>query len=67
MSALIMQHCERFYTVKEVAKILQLHEKTVYEMIGAGMIKAVRTGVTGRGIRVPESAINDYKQEQWSA
>jgi excisionase family DNA binding protein len=48
---------ERFYTVKEVAKILNISPYTVYFLVKIGDLKGIRIGWV---IRVPESALKRY-------
>ncbi len=45
---------EQALTVKEAAKILNVHQMTVYRLISAGQLKAFRTGVQnhGGGLRI---------------
>ena len=47
----------RFLTVAEVAAIMQVSKMTVYRLVHAGDIPAVRVG---RSYRVPEQAVDDY-------
>ena len=46
-----------FLTVAEVATIMRVSKMTVYRMVHAGELPAVRVG---RSFRVPESAVTDY-------
>jgi len=46
----------KFYTVREVAKILRFSPSTVYKFIKNGKIKAMRFG-TGR-FRIPKKELN---------
>ena len=48
---------ETFLTTEEVLEYLQVNLRTVYRLIKAGKIPAVRVG---RSFRVPEQAVNDY-------
>lgn len=43
-----------FYTVAEVANLMRVSKMTVYRMVNAGDLPAVRFG---RSYRVPESAV----------
>lgn len=45
----------RFLTVSEVAELMRVSRMTVYRMIHAGELPAVRFG---RSFRVPESAVS---------
>jgi len=47
----------RFLTVAEVAAIMRVSKMTVYRLVHAGDIPAVRVG---RSYRVPEQAVDDY-------
>lgn len=46
----------RFLTVAEVAELMRVSKMTVYRMVHAGELPAVKFG---RSYRVPESAVND--------
>ena len=50
-------HEVRFLTVAEVAALMRVSKMTVYRMVHAGELPAVRVG---RSFRVPEKAIQDY-------
>jgi excisionase family DNA binding protein len=47
----------RFLTVAEVATVMRVSKMTVYRMVHAGDLPAVRVG---RSFRVPEKAVHDY-------
>jgi excisionase family DNA binding protein len=49
----------RFMTVTEVAEMMRVSRMTVYRMIHAGELPAVRFG---RSYRVPESAVEEILQ-----
>jgi excisionase family DNA binding protein len=49
----------RFLTVAEVATVMRVSKMTVYRIVHAGEIQAVRVG---RSFRVPEKAVHDYLQ-----
>lgn len=49
----------RFLTVAEVADIMRVSKMTVYRLVHAGELPAVRFG---RSYRVPESAVTQYVQ-----
>jgi excisionase family DNA binding protein len=49
----------RFLTVAEVAEIMRVSKMTVYRLVHAGDLPAVRVG---RSFRVPEQAVHDYLQ-----
>ncbi|UQX88862.1 helix-turn-helix domain-containing protein [Jatrophihabitans telluris] len=50
-------HEVRFLTVAEVAAVMRVSKMTVYRMVHAGELPAVRVG---RSFRVPEKAVQDY-------
>jgi excisionase family DNA binding protein len=47
----------RFLTVAEVAAVMRVSKMTVYRIVHAGELPAVRVG---RSFRVPEKAVHDY-------
>ncbi|MFZ1374437.1 MAG: helix-turn-helix domain-containing protein, partial [Nostocoides sp.] len=47
----------RFLTVAEVASIMRVSKMTVYRMVHAGDLPAIRVG---RSFRVPEDAVDTY-------
>jgi excisionase family DNA binding protein len=47
----------RFLTVAEVAAVIRVSKMTVYRLVHAGTLPAVRVG---RSFRVPEQAVDDY-------
>ncbi len=49
----------RFLTVAEVAAAMRVSKMTVYRLVHAGELPAVRVG---RSFRVPEQAVHDYLQ-----
>lgn len=50
----------RFLTVAEVARLMRVSKMTVYRLVHAGELTAVRVG---RSFRVPESAVHAYLSE----
>ena len=50
-----MKLTKGLYTVKEVSKILGVHEQTLYDWIEAGKVKAIRLG---RLIRIRREELN---------
>ena len=46
-----------FLTVAEVAALMRVSKMTVYRLVHAGQMPAVRVG---RSFRVAEQAVNDY-------
>ncbi|MET1088932.1 MAG: helix-turn-helix domain-containing protein [Arthrobacter sp.] len=51
------QQSTRFLTVAEVAQLTRLSKATVYRLVRAGRIPAVRFG---RSYRVTEAAVHEY-------
>ena len=49
----------RFLTVAEVAELMRVSKMTVYRLVHAGELPAVRFG---RSYRVPETAVTDALQ-----
>lgn len=49
----------RFLTVAEVAALMRVSKMTVYRLVHAGELTAVRVG---RSFRVPERAVHAYLQ-----
>ena len=47
----------QFLTVAEVAAMMRVSKMTVYRLVHAGDLPAVRVG---RSFRVPEQAVHDY-------
>ncbi|MBN9619437.1 MAG: helix-turn-helix domain-containing protein [Actinobacteria bacterium] len=47
----------KFLTVAELATVMRVSKMTVYRMVHAGELPAVRVG---RSFRVPEKAVHDY-------
>jgi excisionase family DNA binding protein len=47
----------RFLTVAEVANVMRVSKMTVYRLVHAGELPAVRVG---RSFRVPEQAVDAY-------
>ena len=52
----------RFLTVAEVATIMRVSKMTVYRLVHAGTLPAVRVG---RSFRVPEQAVHDYLDQAY--
>jgi excisionase family DNA binding protein len=52
----------RFLTVAEVAGIMRVSKMTVYRLVQAGSLPAVRVG---RSYRVPEQAVQDYLRDAY--
>lgn len=47
----------RYYSVKEVADILDTSERSVYRHVGEGRIKAVQSPYNRRGLKIPRSEV----------
>ncbi len=52
----------RFLTVAEVAQLMRVSKMTVYRLVHAGDLNAVRVG---RSFRVPEQAVHDYLRDAY--
>jgi excisionase family DNA binding protein len=52
----------RFLTVAEVAAVMRVSKMTVYRLVHAGELPAVRVG---RSFRVPEQAVYDYLNDAY--
>jgi excisionase family DNA binding protein len=52
---------EKYYTKKEVAKILRVHHMTIYREIQRGKIEAIRAG---NDYRISERAFLEYVKRQ---
>ncbi|HET9655581.1 MAG TPA: helix-turn-helix domain-containing protein [Kineosporiaceae bacterium] len=52
----------RFLMVAEVATIMRVSKMTVYRLVHAGDLPAVRVG---RSFRVPEEAVHDYLRQSY--
>jgi excisionase family DNA binding protein len=51
-----------FLTVAEVAAVMRVSKMTVYRLVHAGTLPAVRVG---RSFRVPEKAVHDYLDQSY--
>lgn len=51
-----------FLTVAEVAAVMRVSKMTVYRLVHAGALPAVRVG---RSFRVPEQAVHDYLEQSF--
>jgi excisionase family DNA binding protein len=54
----------RFLTVAEVAGIMRVSKMTVYRLVHAGELAAMRVG---RSYRVPERAVQEYLRHSYMA
>ena len=52
----------RFLTVAEVAAVMRVSKMTVYRLVHAGTLPALRLG---RSFRVPEQAVHDYLRQSY--
>jgi excisionase family DNA binding protein len=52
----------RFLTVAEVAAAMRVSKMTVYRLVHAGDMPAIRVG---RSFRVPEQAVSDYLRDSF--
>lgn len=52
----------KFLTVAEVASTMRVSKMTVYRLVHAGDLPAVRVG---RSFRVPETAVDDYLRKSY--
>ncbi len=52
----------RYYTVAEVAETMRLSKMTVYRLVHAGELPAVRVG---RSFRVVEEDVNEYLRKSF--
>jgi excisionase family DNA binding protein len=52
----------RFLTVAEVANMMRVSKMTVYRLVHAGDLPAVRVG---RSFRVPEDAVDEYLRKSF--
>lgn len=52
----------KFLTVAEVATTMRVSKMTVYRLVHAGDLPAVRVG---RSFRVPEDAVTDYLRKSY--
>lgn len=52
----------QFLTVAEVATLMRVSKMTVYRLVNAATLPAVRVG---RSVRVPEQAVHEYLQHSF--
>lgn len=57
------QPAPRFMTVSEVAGLMRVSKMTVYRLIHAGELPAIRVG---RSFRVPYGAVEELLGDAWS-
>ena len=53
-----------FFTVAEVAALMRVSKMTVYRLVHAGTLPAIRVG---RSFRVPAEAVHDYLRDSYIA
>lgn len=54
----------QFLTVTEVAEVMRVSKMTVYRLIHAGELPAIRVG---KSFRVPNAAVQQFLAVNWSA
>ena len=62
MDNITMSNTPTLLTVREVAELLRVHQRTAYRLITGGSIKAIKIGSQWR---VPESALMDFINHGW--
>ena len=58
------QPSPRFMTVSEVADVMRVSQMTVYRLIHAGELPAIRVG---KSFRVPQGAVDHLLDASWTA
>lgn len=58
------QPSPRFMTVNEVAEVMRVSKMTVYRLIHAGELPAIRVG---RSFRVPQGAVDHLLDSSWES
>ena len=58
------QPSPRFMTVSEVADVMRVSKMTVYRLIHAGELPAIRVG---KSFRVPQGAVDHLLDASWPA
>lgn len=56
------QPSPRFMTVNEVADVMRVSKMTVYRLIHAGELPAIRVG---KSFRVPQGAVDQLLESSW--
>ena len=59
----VQRQAVTFLTVAEVASMMRVSKMTVYRLVHAGELSAVRVG---RSFRVPERAVQDYLRDAYT-
>lgn len=47
-------------TVDELARELRVARHTAYGLVASGQIRSIRIGKTGKGIRIPRAALDEF-------
>jgi excisionase family DNA binding protein len=55
---------ETLYDVKAAAPLLALSESSIYSLCARRLIRHVRVGAGGGGIRIPASAVVEYLDQR---
>ena len=55
-----MTEARPFLTADQVAELLAVHPRTVYELCAAGLLAHYRVGVGGGAIRITREAVDAY-------
>lgn len=58
------QPSPRFMTVNEVAEVMRVSKMTVYRLIHAGELPAIRVG---KSFRVPQGAVEQLLDSSWES
>lgn len=58
---------EQLLRVKQVAAMLDLNTSTVYRLIEAGRLQALRLGVGNGGLRIPRDAYLEFVKQSLTA
>lgn len=58
---------EQLLRVKQVAAMLDLNTSTVYRLIEAGRLRALRLGVGNGGLRIPRDAYLEFVKQSLTA
>lgn len=58
------QPAPQFMTVSEVAEVMRVSKMTVYRLIHAGELPAIRVG---KSFRVPQSALSSMLDSSWQS
>ena len=61
MTIIIIPNHPKFYTILEMAKILQVSESTIRREIKGGYLKSIKVGGS---VRIPRTAIDEYLKNE---